>query len=350
MRGGLAEIRGWLVKGESEAGWLGMCRVLEGAEASEREMLVGYVAQHTKGWGESIRRPLYEWWEKHRRGEATGFEGLVGDGSRYAWEEGKVAGEVRHVASVEGMRMRWIPAGTFWMGAGEDEDQMVGVPFIHADEMPRHEVTLTRGFWMLETPVTQRQYLAVMGYNASYFRAAGLDAPVESVSWHDAAAFANKLSFLEGVLASFVGEDEAMEGVGDKESDYVGSKGWRLPTEAEWEYAARAGTTALRYGEVAEIAWSWRDGETTHAVGQKQANAWGVYDMLGNVWEWCYDGYDAYSEQAATDPVANATGVSRVKRGGSWAIGEFNIRAAKRELYAPFEREIDVGFRLVRGR
>ncbi len=120
MSGGLAEIRGWLVKGESEEAWLEICRILEGLEGAEREMCVLYVAQHTKGWGESLRRPLYGWWEKHRRGEVTGFEDLVGDWSRYAWEEGHVVGEVREVASVAGMRMRWIPAGTFW-----DEEKRV---------------------------------------------------------------------------------------------------------------------------------------------------------------------------------------------------------------------------------
>ena len=91
MSGGLAEIRGWLVKGESEAGWLGICRILEGLEASEREMVVGYVVQQTKGNVESLRRPLYVWWEKHRRGDGTGFEWLEGAWSRYVWEQGRLS-------------------------------------------------------------------------------------------------------------------------------------------------------------------------------------------------------------------------------------------------------------------
>jgi formylglycine-generating enzyme required for sulfatase activity len=127
-----------------------------------------------------------------------------------------------------------------------------------------------------------------------------LDAPVERVSWYDAAAFANKLSALEGLSACFVRSGEQMEGVGNKGSDYVGCKGWRLPTEAEWEYACRAGTMTSRYWELDKIAWYDENSNryTTHLVGQKQANAWGLHDTLGNVWEWCYDWYGDYSAQA----------------------------------------------------
>ncbi|MCK6508912.1 formylglycine-generating enzyme family protein [Myxococcota bacterium] len=343
MSGGLAEIRGWLVKGESEAGWLGICRILEGLEASEREMLVGYVVQHTKGWGESLRRPLYGWWEKHRRGDVTGFEGLVGDWSRYAWEQGRVAGEVREVASVAGMRMRWIPAGTFWMGAGADDEDAAH------DEKPQHAVTLTRGFWMGEVPVTQGQYLAAMGENPSEFKTVGLDAPVECVTWYDAAAFANKLSALEGLPACFVGTGEQTEGVGNKGSDYVGCKGWRLPTEAEWEYACRAGTTSPRYGALGKIAWYGENSEyTTHRAGQKRANAWGLHDTLGNVWEWVYDGYSDYSAQAATDPTGSATGKNRVRRGGGWFGSANYVRAAQRSENTPTDRHRNLGFRVVR--
>ncbi|MCK6512011.1 formylglycine-generating enzyme family protein [Myxococcota bacterium] len=338
MSGGLAEIRGWLVKGESEAGWLGICRILEGLEASEREMCVLYVAQHTKGWGESMRRPLYGWWEKHRSGEVTGYERLVGCWSRYAWEEGKVAGEAREVAFVAGMRMRWIPAGTFWMGAGADDSEA------NDTEKPQHEVTITRGFWMGETPVTQGQYHTITGHNPSHFKRAGFSAPVESVGWYDAAAFANKLSALEGLPACFVETGEEMEGVGNKGSDYVGCKGWRLPTEAEWEYACRAGATTPRYGELDQIAWYGENSDfTTHAVGQMQANAWGLHDTLGNVWEWCYDWYDDYRAQAATNPVGAATSTDRMLRGGSPSL-----RAVSRGCSPPTDREDYIGFRVVR--
>ncbi len=341
MRGGLAEIRGWLVKGQSSEGWLGICRILEGLEASEREMCVLYVAQHMKGWRESLRRPLYGWWDKYRRGEMTGFEGLVGDWTRYAWEEGRVAGEAREVASVAGMRVCWIPAGTFWMGAEDDDHEA------RDDERPRRDVTLTRGFWMMETPVTQNQYQTIMGENPSKATQVGLIAPVEQVSWYDAAAFANKLSALEGVSESFVGTGGWIDGVGNKRSDYVASEGWRLPTEAEWEYACRAGTKAPRYGDLHQIAWFGENSGTTHAVKRKQPNAWGLYDMLGNVWEWCYDWYGDYAGQAATDPVGVVTGTVRIERGGGWISHAYALRATFRHGNTPFSRDAYLGFRLV---
>jgi formylglycine-generating enzyme required for sulfatase activity len=240
--------------------------------------------------------------------------------------------------------MRWIPAGTFFMGAGTDEKDAFD------REKPQHEVTITRGFWIGETPVTQRQYQAIVGQNPSYFSKVGLDAPVESVSWYDAAAFTNRVSALEGLSGCFVGGGEQMAGVGNGESDYLGCKGWRLPTEVEWEYAARAGTTAPRYSELDKIAWYRQNsGGKTHPVGQKEANAWGLHDMLGNVWEWCYDWFGDYSSVAATDPVGAATGTYRVWRGGSWNNGHAQwVRAASRDGFTPTNRLTYLGFRVVR--
>ncbi|MCK6513392.1 formylglycine-generating enzyme family protein, partial [Myxococcota bacterium] len=147
----------------------------------------------------------------------------------------------------------------------------------------------------------------------------------------------------------FVGSGEKMEGVGNKGSDYVGCKGWRLPTEAEWEYACRAGATTPRYGELDEIAWHGKNsGSTTHVVGQKQANAWGLHDTLGNVWEWCYDWFGGYSAQAATDLVGAATGANRVRRGGSWNYNAYFVRAAQRGSNTPTYRNNLIGFRVVR--
>jgi formylglycine-generating enzyme required for sulfatase activity len=241
------------------------------------------------------------------------------------------------------MKMRWIPAGHFLIGAGADDKED------SHDEKPQHEVAISRGFWMGQTPVTQGQYLAVMGDNPSYFTEAGLEAPVEQVTWFEAAAFANKLSALEGASESFVRSGEEMDGLGNKESDYVGSNGWRLPTEAEWEYACRAGRTTLGYGDLEKIAW-WDEnsGETTHAVGQKQANAWGLHDMLGNVWEWCYDWHEADPRQAATDPVVAAAGMYRVLRGGCWDDHAYFVRLAPRGHNPPTGRYSAVGFRVVR--
>ena len=239
--------------------------------------------------------------------------------------------------------MRWIPAGTFWMGAGDDDKEA------YDDEKPQHEVTLTQGYWMGEMPVTQGQYQTITSQNPSLFHKAGLDAPVEQVNWYDAAAFANKLSALEGLSPCFVGSGEEMDGVGNKGSDYIGCKGWRLPTEAEWEYACRAGTATPCYGSLKKIAWyEENSGGTTHAVGQKKANAWGLYDTLGNVWEWCYGWYDDYSAQAATDPVAAATGAGRVLRGGGWGNDANFMRAVQRYYDSLTYRNYDLGFRLVR--
>jgi sulfatase modifying factor 1 len=238
--------------------------------------------------------------------------------------------------------MRWIPAGRFFMGAGADDRAASN------SEKPQHEVSITRGFWIAETPVTQGQYQTIMSNNPSYFKDAGLDAPVECVSWFDAAAFANKLSALEGLSACFAGSGEKMGGVGSGGSNYVRCKGWRLLTEAEWEYACRAGTVTPRYGELEQIArYDENSGNTTRRVGRKQANAWGLYDTLGNVWEWCYDLCGPYPRQA-TDPIGADTGTDRVLRGGSWVNSAYFVRAACRYRTAPTRRSSDIGFRVVR--
>ncbi len=234
--------------------------------------------------------------------------------------------------------MRLIPAGSFLMGSSLNE---VGRD---SDEGPQRTVQISKGFWMLETEVTQGQYEVIMASNPSRFNDA--NRPVENVSWYDAAAFANKLSALNGLPACFVGSGEQMRGI----RGYVRCKGWRLPTEAEWEYAARAWNPAPRYGDLDKIAWYDGNIEAgTFTVGQKQANAWGLHDMLGNVWEWCYDWYKrGYPTQAATDPVGAATGTRRVRRGGSWSNHANFVRAAQRFDYTPTFRSSHLGFRVVR--
>lgn len=251
----------------------------------------------------------------------------------------------RQVFQVGGVKfpMRWIPAGRFWMGAGADNEEAYG------DEKPQHEVTITRGFWMGETPVTQGQYQVIMGENPAYFKEAGLGAPVEQVSWFDAAAFANKLSALEGASACFVGEGEKLDGVGNKGSDYLGCKGWGLPTEAEWEYACRAGTTTPRYKHLKQIAWyAENSGGTTHPVGEKEANAWGLHDMLGNVEEWTMDVYGPYAGLSTQDPLRSSGATVRVVRGGSWFSDAWIVRSANRDVNAPTDRNGALGFRLVK--
>ncbi len=218
----------------------------------------------------------------------------------------------RLVKTVNGVEFafRWCPAGSFQMGSESG----------NSDEKPVHEVTLTRGFWLLETEVTQAQWQAVMGNNPSYFH--GNNLPVECVSWEDCKEFCTKLSS-QGLNVS-------------------------LPTEAQWEYACRAGTTGAYAGNLDEMAWyDDNSGSTTHEVGQKKPNAWGLYDMHGNVYEWCSDWWDSYSESPASDPTGPSSGTLRVFRGGSWNNDAQYCRSANRNGNTPTNRSRNIGFRPV---
>jgi formylglycine-generating enzyme required for sulfatase activity len=213
---------------------------------------------------------------------------------------------------------KWIPPGTFQMGstAATDRDRF-------DDETP-HMVTLTQGFWLLDHEVTQQEYQAIMGRNPSNYR--GEDLPVERVTWQDAVDFCNKLT-----------EKDRKEGRIAPNQEY------RLPSEAEWEYACRAGTTtALYYNdgdrnrELDVIAWwDWNSRGKTGPVKQKLPNAFGLYDMMGNVWELCFDLYGAYPSGAATDPKGASSGVIRVIRGGSWSSDAKDVRSASRNFIIP---------------
>ena len=225
-----------------------------------------------------------------------------------------------------GMEFVRIPAGTFVMGSPEDEDG-------RGRFEDQHSVQLSQGFWMGKYEVTQSEWEAVMGENPSRFDCA--PCPVEQVSWDDVQEFIQRLN-----------ERESGSG-------YV----YRLPTEAEWEYAARAGTTGARYGELDEIAWSLENsGYTTHPVGQKRANAWGLHDMLGNVEEWVEDWLDLYPSGPVTDPQGPASppslgywSRSRVIRGGSFSVFGRDVRSATRENSRhPGWKGENLGFRLVR--
>ncbi len=213
-------------------------------------------------------------------------------------------------------RMRWIAPGRFVMGSPNDEEGR------WEGEGPQHEVQLTQGFWLFDTPCRQALWQAVMGSNPSRFQ--GGKRPVERVSWEDCqeflAACNRKLPELE----------------------------LTLPTEAQWEYACRAGTSTPRYQEnVDAIAWYVEnsDGET-HDVGLKQANAWGLHDMLGNVWEWCQDGWRDYVGTTVVDPAVSAeAGADRVIRGGGWGGSARLVRSAYRNAFRPADRVDLLGFR-----
>ncbi len=211
---------------------------------------------------------------------------------------------------------RWIGPGTFTMGSPPTEEGRL------ENEGPQHQVELTRGFWLGETEVTQAQWRAVMGNNPSDFN--GDDRPVEQVSWEDVQGFLQRVN--------------------------RGGGAFRLPTEAEWEFAARAGSTGARHGALDEVAWHRENsGGQTHPVGQKAANAWGLRDMLGNEWEWCADLRGAYAAGRAVDPTGPSTGSLRVFRGGSWFNDALAARAASRGHAPPSEQGPGVGFRLARG-
>ena len=216
----------------------------------------------------------------------------------------------------------WIEPGTFFMGSSDSETDRNG------DE-GRHQVTVTKGFFLSEAPCTQSQWEAVMGSNPSYFK--GPDRPVENVSWGEAMEFCRKLTKMHqeaGVMPQ--------------------GWSWRLPTEAEWEYAARAGTTGPRHGELDVIAWhSGNSGGETHPVKQKAANAWGLYDMHGNVLEWCADWYGDYPSESVTDPTGATSGSLRVLRGGSWFFEAGVCRSANRFRFVPGNRNYSLGFRSV---
>jgi sulfatase modifying factor 1 len=255
-------------------------------------------------------------------------------------------------------RWRWVPPGSFVMGSPPDE------PGRYEDEGPEHWVTLTRGYWIADTPCTQAFWKAVMGENPSRFR--DPLRPVEQVSWDEVQVFLERLnSRVPGLQAA-------------------------LPTEAQWEYACRAGSQTALYpangssgktvilGEnnapaLDPIAWyggnsgvgfeledggnsaGWPEKQYPHRkagprrVAEKLPNAWGLYDMLGNVWEWCADGKRKYASQAVVDAVGPLEGVgSRCIRGGSWNCYARDVRCAYRGEDPPEDRLVPLGFRLVR--
>jgi formylglycine-generating enzyme required for sulfatase activity len=196
-----------------------------------------------------------------------------------------------------------------------------------ADEKPAHRVTISSAFDIGKYEVTQAQWQAVMGNNPSKFRDCGGNCPVEQVSWEDAQKFINKLNLTNEAFT------------------------FRLPTEADWEYACRAGTTGDYAGNLSEMAWySENSGSKTHAVGGKQPNAWGLADMHGNVWEWCQDWYHETYYGAPTDGSAWLSGGEqkyRVLRGGSWNEEAVGWRSAERAGFIPTFRVDDGGFRVV---
>lgn len=222
-----------------------------------------------------------------------------------------------------GMDFVLVPPGVFLMGSPDSDEDA------REDERPQHLVTISQPLYLGRYPVTQAQWQAVMGKNPSAFQ--GENRPVERVTWEDAQAFIRKLNAQEGHVR------------------------YRLPSEAEWEYACRAGSRT-RYcsgddaGLLKPYAWYWgNSGGKTHPVGQKQANAWGLYDMHGNVWEWVQDRYGEYPAGAVLDPEGPSSGTNCVLRGGGCCNYASRCRAAYRDFNTPGGRYSNVGFRLALG-
>lgn len=246
--------------------------------------------------------------------------------------EGETAGEE---ATFDGIEFVWAPAGTFTMGAPAND-----AANNYVDAMPQHEVTISRGFWISKYEITQAQYFAVTDENDSFFRlpdvANSPDLPGDSISLDDAQYFVSLLNAMT-------------------EGDGV----YRIPTEAEWEYACRAGTTTNFHfgdepygeGDINEYGWTNFSSENqTNFVGQLMPNDWGLYDMHGNVWEWTQDRYaaDYYANSPAVDPFGPVVGSYHVARGGSWYNQEFLAASVSRFSFIQGAKYNFVGFRLIR--
>ena len=217
-------------------------------------------------------------------------------------------------------KMIAVQGGIFTMGCTSEQGSDCG-----SDESPSHRVTLS-GYCIGETEVTQALWKAVMGGNPSSFK--GDNLPVEQVSWDDVQVFIRKLNALTG-------------------------KTFRLPTEAEWEYAARGGSWSLGYkysggSTLGDVAWyDGNSGSKTHPVGTKAPNELGLYDMSGNVWEWCSDWIGSYSSVSQTNPRGPSSGSYRVLRGGGWHFSSGCCRVSNRSTGSPVNRSYGIGFRLV---
>ncbi|MEO5347440.1 MAG: formylglycine-generating enzyme family protein [Magnetococcus sp. YQC-9] len=227
-----------------------------------------------------------------------------------------------------GMELQWIPAGSFLMGSDPTVDKQAV-----ATEQPVHAVEISQPFYLGKFEVTQAQWQLIMGYNQSAFQ--GPNLPVETVSWPQIQQFFQRLNEKERTTS------------------------YRLPTEAEWEYAARAGSRTIRpWGdgieEMEKHAWFGYDQGNalrhTHPVGKLAPNAWGLYDMLGNVWEWVADKYDHryYTQSPSRDPRGGEHGEDRVVRGGSWNNAAEYVRVANRHYYYEKHRNEMVGFRVAK--
>ena len=264
-------------------------------------------------------------------GTVVGAEGCAEGGSSPASD-----GRADYTAAA-GILMVGLPSGTFCMGSQESDAE--------SDEAPLHAVTLTEPFWIGKSEVTQAQYEVFTGDTPSRHAACG-DCPVEYVSWHEAVLLANAVSDAEALERCYTTDAEP-ESAGNP----YDCEGYRLPTEAEWEYAARGGESSPYAGsdDPTGVAWTSENADgDSHAVCGLGTNGFGLCDMGGNVYEWTADAYDEYSAGPAADPVGTADGLFRAYRGGSWSDTSRYARVAARAFDQPVVRWYDRGFRLAR--
>ncbi len=269
-----------------------------------------------------------------------------------------------------------VPGGCFQMGSPTTE-------MCHQNDETPHQVTLTKNFSIQAKEVTQGQFKNLMGYNPSKYPSCGNSCPVEQVNWHEAAAYCNKLSTNAGYTLCYKCTGSGSSVTCQEASGYTGKGvyscvGFRLPTEAEWEYAYRAGTSTAFYNggisdclkpnsNVDKIAWYCANSTVTYSgcytsctggccsscmgpspVGKKTPNAWGLWDMTGNVTEWGHDWHGGYGTTTVTNPWGVSPGTTRVSRGGSWAGKPYGLRAAVRSGRTPSTKSHGLGFRCLR--
>jgi formylglycine-generating enzyme required for sulfatase activity len=322
-------------------------------------MVVGLFILDTNGiYYKNKRRNYMKTW-KHGSIVALAFT-ACDDGNDNKKNNKPKAGDI--IVSSSGFELAYIPDGTFTMGSPEEEST-------RTNERPQHQATLA-GFYIGKYEVTQAQYQTVMATNPSYFATDPANGetqnkrPAEQVSWYDTLVFCNKLSLLEGLTPAYsingkTNPEEwgtvptnVVDAIWNAVEIVTGSNGYRLPTEAQWEYACRAGTTtAFNTGDTISDNTGWYNANSdskTHEVGKKTANVWGLYDMHGNVLEWCWDRYGDYTNEAQTNPGGASSESVRVLRGGHWYFSAGNVRSAFRVNYCPDGRENFIGFRLAR--
>jgi formylglycine-generating enzyme required for sulfatase activity len=293
-------------------------------EPAKEQGIIAFVyrmARLSQTWEEEagVGSRVKESWETFHRGEIRTAPGI-------STTEIMIPGPRNREEEAFPVEMVQIPAGSFLMGADT--------------ETPIHRVYITKSFLMSAVPVTNKLFSHVMGKTPSEFK--GNNRPVETVSWFDAVEFCNRLSYKAGLKKVYTIDGENVKSNWD-------ANGFRLPTEAEWEYACRAGTSGQRYGEIDKIAWyKHNSNNSTQDVGKKEYNPRGLYDMLGNVWEWCWDWYSDYPEEDREDWRGPGDGSVRVLRGGCWGLVASVCRAACRSCDGPAIRDVDVGFRLLR--